>query len=411
MKVGIIGLGYVGLPLACLCAKKGHEVYGIDLSQEKIDLINCGRSPIKDCRLENDIRELKDRINATTDEKAISKCDIILICVPTPIDDNNNPDLSFVKNASEIVARNLKENQIIVLESTVSPGTVSTLIKPILDATNKKYFLGHSPERVDPGNEKWTIENTPKIVGAIDSESLEKITDFYKTIITADVVKVSSVEAAEATKIVENSFRDINIAFVNELAMSFDKIGIDVKEVIDAATTKPFAFMPHYPGCGVGGHCISVDPYYLIKTAEIAGFSHKFMKLARKINENMPNYLTDIVKENVDIKNSKITVLGLAYKKDVDDTRNSPAKKIIKNLKNMGATIKIYDPFIKTDFDNLTDAIKADVLVICTDHTEFKKMDLKKLKESGVKTIIDGRNMLDKNKCKELGIKYRGIGK
>ena len=422
MKVAIIGLGYVGIPLACLCAKKGHIVYGIDLDKNKVDIINSGKSPIKDERLERDIPELKGRIIASTDEKNINLADIVLITVPTPVDNDNNPDLSFVQSATEMISRNIKRGQIIVLESTVSPGTVAHFMKPILEKSGLKagvdFYLGHSPERVDPGNKKWTIENTPKVIGALSETGLQKIEDFYKTIITGGVVRVSSVETAEVTKIVENAFRDVNIAFVNELAKSFDHIGIDITEVIRAASTKPYAFMAHYPGCGVGGHCIAVDPYYLIKLAHGVGFEHDFLNMARKVNEDMPYYTVSLVSESLNeigksIKGTNITVLGLAYKKDVDDTRNSPAKKIIKKLEEMGANIKTYDPFVKSsDAKDLKSALEnTECIVICTDHTEFKNMDPSVLKEAGIKIIVDGRNILDKKKIQELGIIYSGIGR
>jgi len=422
MKVAIIGLGYVGIPLACLCAKKGHIVYGIDLDKNKVDIINSGKSPIKDERLERDIPELKGRIIASTDEKNINLADIVLITVPTPVDNDNNPDLSFVQSATEMISRNIKRGQIIVLESTVSPGTVAHFMKPILEKSGLKagvdFYLGHSPERVDPGNKKGTIENTPKVSGALSETGLQKIEDFYKTIITGGVVRVSSVETAEVTKIVENAFRDVNIAFVNELAKSFDHIGIDITEVIRAASTKPYAFMAHYPGCGVGGHCIAVDPYYLIKLAHGVGFEHDFLNMARKVNEDMPYYTVSLVSESLNeigksIKGTNITVLGLAYKKDVDDTRNSPAKKIIKKLEEMGANIKTYDPFVKSsDAKDLKSALEnTECIVICTDHTEFKNMDPSVLKEAGIKIIVDGRNILDKKKIQELGIIYSGIGR
>ncbi|MFQ5871671.1 MAG: nucleotide sugar dehydrogenase, partial [Candidatus Geothermarchaeales archaeon] len=269
--VSIIGLGHVGFPLIKLVSERGFKVVGLDVDTEKVDRVS------------------REGIAATTDPgAALNQADCIIICVPTPIDDDYRPDLSIARSVSETIADHLKKGALIVLESTVAPGTTEEVIVPILERSGlgagKDFFVAHCPERIDPGNTKWTVRNIPRVVGGINNESTDIAYAFYRELLDAEIIKVSTVKTAEAVKIVENAFRDINIAFVNELAKSFDKIGIDVTEVIKGASTKPFGFMPHYPGCGVGGQCIAVDPYYLIERAGKSGFNHRFLKLAREIN-------------------------------------------------------------------------------------------------------------------------------
>ena len=369
-KICVIGLGYVGLPLACLCARKGYEVYGYDVDSNKVDLINKKVSPIKDEELESGLK-LVD-VKATTDSSVIGFSDVVFVCVPTPIKENHMPDLRFVESAIEIICQNLNKScngQLVVIESTIHPGTCEEVIMPIFDKFGFKhgedFFLAHCPERIDPGNKKWNVENIPRVVGGLSDVAVNKAVELYKSILDlgVDVMSLSSIKAAEAVKITENTFRDVNIAFVNELAMSFDKLGIDVTEVIKGASTKPFAFMPHWPSCGVGGHCIPVDPYYLIEQAKSKGFDHSFLSLARSINKKMPEYsvarLEEALKEigkSVDngvdkdigreIKGTKIGVLGLAYKGNVDDTRESPAFEIIELLQAKGAEVFVFDPYL-----------------------------------------------------------------
>jgi len=418
--VSIIGLGYVGLPVACLCTIHGYKVYGIDIDKNKLSLIKKGICPIKDDNLEIEFNKVKDRITATADIKeAVSQSDIVIICVPTPVDNNHMPDLTALKSAATSVSESMKENTLVVIESTIFPGTSEEVVLPILKKSNVNFYLAHCPERLDPGNKNFTIENIPRIVGGIDKESSIKAYEFYQKIINASIDELSSLKAAEATKIMENTFRDINIAFVNEMAKSFDKAGIDILEVIESAKGKPFAFLPHYPGVGVGGHCIPVDPYYLIEKAKQIGFNHEFLTLARKINESMPDYAIELLesqlkKSNQKIENAKIGILGLAYKADVDDIRESPSLKVIEILKNKKAGLFIFDPYIKNksnvkDFNELLS--KADYLILATDHNEFKNMDLSKLKENNIKIVIDGKNCLDKEQIKSLGIYYHGIGR
>ncbi len=276
-RVSVIGLAYVGFPLIKLAGERGFPVVGLDTDEEKVE------------------RALEDGIDATTDPRpTLSHADCTIICVPTPIDGDYRPDLHTVKTVSETIAEHLKEDALVVLESTVAPGTTEEVLVPILEKSGlnagSDFFVAHCPERVYPGNTRWTVRNIPRVIGGINDESTAIAHAFYEELLDAEVVRVSDVKTAEAVKVVENAFRDVNIAFVNELAKYFDRIGIDISEVIGAASTKPFGFMPHYPGCGVGGHYIAVDPYYLIERAGKTGFNHRFLKLAREINDSMPEH-------------------------------------------------------------------------------------------------------------------------
>jgi len=424
-SVTIVGLGYIGLPLACLCAEKGHKVYGLDTDKNKVNTVNKNQSPIDDNYIIQKFKNLNNEIKATTDaSECISSSDIIIVCVPTPIDKNNSPDLNALTESTKIISKFIKQKSLLIIESTIYPGTVEEIVLPILreqghDAKKNDIFVAHCPERIDPGNRKYTIENIPRVVGGTTKESSKEAAEFYRGLIDADIVELSSVKAAEATKIMENTFRDINIAFINEMAQSFDKADIDIIEVIKGAATKPFAFMPHYPSSGVGGHCIPVDPYYLIEKAKQIGFNHRFLSLAREINNNMPRYTVELLegeikKINETLKNAKVGILGLAYKANVDDSRESPSLKIIEILKEKNAEIFVFDPHVKKgnnvkDFDELLD--KSDYIILATDHKEFKDMDLKRLKQNKIKILIDGKNCLDKEEIKSLGILYHGIGR
>jgi nucleotide sugar dehydrogenase len=294
-------------------------------------------------------------------------------------------------------------------------------MQPILESTGLKagvdFYLSHCPERIDPGNKKWVVEKIPRVVGGINDASTKKTAEFYRTIIENTVTEVKGSKEAEATKIMENTFRDVNIAFVNEMAKSFDKAGIDILEVIRGASTKPFGFMPHFPGCGVGGHCIAVDPYYLIDNAKNYGFDHEFLSLARKINNSMPEFTVNLLVEELNklgksVKGTKIGILGLAYKGNVDDTRESPAFEIIHLLKKLGANIFIFDPYLKekSDAKSLSELFdKVECIVVASDHNEFKSIKASDLKS--IKLVIDGRNCMDKESIKNAGIVYKGIGR
>jgi len=300
-KVTVVGLGYVGLPVACLCAYK-YKVFGVDTDKAKITSLKEGKCPIKDDILEKKVKELNGRIIFTSDvNEAVSNSDIVLICVPTPVDKNHIPDLSALKSATSSVSKSLKDNTLVIIESTIFPGTIEEVILPILEKSKvSNFYLAHCPERIDPGNKVFTIEKIDRVVGGINKKSADLAFEFYENLISSGhVVQLSNVKAAEATKIMENTFRDINIAFVNEMAKSFDNAGIDIIEVINGAKNKPFAFLAHYPGAGVGGHCIPVDPYYLIERAKQSGFDHQFLSLARKINESMPSYTIELLEKEL----------------------------------------------------------------------------------------------------------------
>lgn len=420
-SVAIIGLGYVGLPLACLAAEKGYRVFGIDRDREKIALINAQKSPIKDSRLKLWLKKVS--FEATTDFRAVKSAQFVIICVPTPVDHAYNPDLGPVRSACTSLLPFLKKGQVIVLESTVNPGVCEEVVLPILATSGlkigKDIHLAHCPERINPGDRKWSVRNIPRVIGATDPKGLKKAVAFYESIIEAPIRPMKSIKEAEATKILENSFRDINIAFVNEIAQSFNKLGIDVLDVIEGAKTKPFAFMAHYPSCGIGGHCIPVDPYYLIERAKASGFDHKFLKLAREINNGMPAYTVGLLVRalndlKMSVKGTRVGVLGIAYKADIDDTRESPSFVIIDLLKELGAVVQTYDPHVlkESSGKSLEDLLAhSDALVVATAHREFIDMNYRLLKKYRIKVVIDGKNCLDKDTVVKQGVIYKGISR
>lgn len=420
--VAVVGLGYVGLPLAVRASERGYQVIGYDTNTEKIALLKAGKSPIEDKFLEENISRF--RFDATSDSKKLALADIILICVPTPVDESFYPDLEPVISASELIAAHAKKGALVVLESTVNPGVSEEVVRPIFEKAGYKIgtdlFLAHCPERINPGDTKWNVTNIPRVVGSFDAKGLALAYDFYASIVDGEIRKMKSIREAEAVKIVENSFRDINIAFVNELARSFDVLNIDVKDVIQGAATKPFAFMAHYPSCGVGGHCIPVDPYYLIERAKQSGFDHKFLKIAREINNSMPAYTVELLQDALNtvklpLNGTKVGVLGLSYKANIDDVRESPAFKVIKHLEKHGAKVETFDPHVKkrSSAKSLETLLKKSIaLVLVTDHAEFKEtLTPALLKKHGIKVIIDGKNCLDKAAFTKAGIIYKGIGR
>jgi len=409
MNICIIGLGYVGFPLAQLCVSKKHNVSGIDLSKDKIDKINKGINPVEGGKIEY-------KFKVSTDDKTfVSKADVIIVCVPTPVDHLKMPDLKPVISACEYIAKNVEGKPLVVVESTINPGVMEDIVKPIFDSKGlelgEDYNLAHCPERINPGDPKWNVSNIPRVVGGFTPVCTSRAHSFYSSIISGNVLQVSSVRVAEATKIVENTFRDINIAYVNELAKSFDKLGIDVVEVIKGASTKPFAFMAHYPSVGVGGHCIPVDPYYLIEEAKAKGFDHKFLKLAREINNSMPAYTVSLLIDALNdckksLNGTTIGVLGLSYKADVGDIRESPSLEVIKLLKGKGAKVIVYDPYIKSDCKSLSEfSSKCKYVVLCTNHKVFNELDLSKFQ-----VFIDGKNMFYGCKIPKT-LKYKGVGR
>jgi len=387
-KLGIVGLGYVGLPLAVAFAEAGFRVLGFDVQQKRVDLVNEGKSYIADVSNERLSTTLTNgAFEATTDQNRLSEVDAICICVPTPLTKTKEPDLSYVTQESEEISKHLRPGQLVILESTTYPGTTREVVLPILQRSGlnvgSDFYLAFSPERVDPGNKKYTIKNTPKVVGGVNPESTELAELLYRQVADA-VVPVSCPEVAEMTKVFENVFRSVNIALVNELAQLCERMGISVWEVIDATATKPFGYMPFYPGPGVGGHCIPLDPYYLANKAMEYDFHTRFIELAAEINEGMPYYVTLHIMEALNaqgksLNGAKVLVLGVAYKKDVEDVRDSPSLKLIQLLKEKGAKVSYNDPFIpqiqlsqgKLDSVDLTEEYlsSADCTVIATNHS------------------------------------------
>jgi len=419
--IAVIGLGYVGLPLALLAERKGYKVIGLDINEGKINSL-IKREPLADEVISNQLKD--STIELTTDFEKTKDANIIIICVPTPVYDNHIPNLEPVESACKSVGGRALKGQLVILESTVNPGVCENVVIPILEKESglkagKDFFVAHCPERINPGDKNWTVENIPRVVGGLEEKSLEMAYEFYGSIISGQIRKMGSLKEAEAVKVVENSFRDINIAFVNELAMSFSKLGIDVVNVINGAATKPFAFMTHYPGVGVGGHCISVDPYYLIDYAKQNGFEHDFLKLARKINSNMPKFTAEKVLNGLNevkmaMNGTKIAVLGLSYKPNIDDCRESPAFALIKVLEKYGASVVTFDPFVpsRSTAKSLEEALKnASAVVIATCHDQFKNLEPEYLLKNGVKVVVDGRNCLPKEKFIKAGIIYKGIGR
>jgi UDP-N-acetyl-D-glucosamine dehydrogenase len=351
--VGVIGLGYVGLPLTIEFGKAGFRVIGFDLDEKKIKKLNAGRSYIRHISSEN-IKSLNRNFKATTDFSMLGKTDCIVICVPTPLNEHREPDLSYVFNTTRTIARYLRKGQLIVLESTTYPGTTDEDMRKILEETGfkagKDFYLAYSPERENPGNKDFTTSTTPKVVGGYSRDCLRTAKAFYDSIVI-NTVPVTSTKVAEATKLLENIYRAVNIALVNEMKMLFDRMGIDIWEVIEASKTKPFGFQAFYPGPGLGGHCIPIDPFYLTWKAKEYNFPTRFIELAGEINTSIPLYVVNKVADALNergksIKGSKILILGLAYKKDVDDVRESPSLELIELLKNKGAKVDYNDPYV-----------------------------------------------------------------
>ena len=409
--IGIIGLGYVGLPLAIEFCKTGFQVTGLDIDQEKIDLLSQGESYIKHISGEK-IKHLnkEGKFKGSTNHTLIRHLDCILICVPTPLNKNREPDMSYVISTAQKIAPHIVKNQLIVLESTTFPGTTLEVLIPELEAgsglkANKDIFVAYSPEREDPNNKKYSIATTPKVIGADDPKSLELADSIYSFIVNKTVL-VSGTKVAEATKLTENVFRAVNIALVNELKVIYEKMGIDVWEVIEACSTKPFGFMPFYPGPGLGGHCIPIDPFYLTWKAREHGITTRFIELAGEINTLMPDYVIQKIifalnREGKSLKNSRILLLGLAYKKNIDDTRESVTFKIMELLEEKEAVTDYNDPYIpqikptrkyKQFAGKKSVALKKinqyDCVVILTDHTSY---DFKTIADES-KVIVDTRN-------------------
>lgn len=417
-KIGIIGLGYVGLPLAKVFSYQGFSVTGFDIDQHKIKFIKQGKSYIKHIPASL-IQEMKKRygFRATNEFKQLKAMDAIIICVPTPLTVMREPDLSYIQNTAESISANLRKGQLIVLESTTYPGTTDEVVKPILEKTglkcSKDFYLAFSPEREDPGNPKYSTEKIPKVVGGVDRISTNIAVQLYGEVVVK-VVKVSSARVAEATKLMENIYRCVNIALVNELKLLFDRMDINIWEVIEAASTKPFGFQSFYPGPGLGGHCIPIDPFYLSWKARQYEMSTRFIELAGEINISMPYYVVAktmeaLNKSSKSLKNSSVLILGMAYKKDVDDLRESPSLKLMELLRNSGVKVIYNDPYIpklpflrhykfpalKSTPLSVSTLKKQDAVIIATDHSIYDYEWI--VKSSSL--IIDTRNATKNVTC------------
>lgn len=411
-KLGVIGLGYVGLPLSVEMAEAGFTVVGIDADGRKVEEINAGRSYISDVPTEVLAKHVSEgRISATTDTSVLATVDAVSICVPTPLSKTKDPDVSYILDAVASIKKHLHAGQLIVLESTTYPGTTDELIRAELETdklkVGREFFLAFSPERIDPGNRTHGTRNTPKVVGGITPRCTELAAALYSQFIDR-VVSVSSARTAEMVKLLENTFRSVNIALVNELASMCDVLGVDAYEVIDAAATKPFGFLPFYPGPGLGGHCIPIDPLYLSWKLKLLNYNARFIELASEINTSMPEYVTAKVaralnRERKPVNGSRILILGAAYKKNISDVRESPSLDIIRLLENEGAVVSYCDPFapeLKVDSRVLrSEPLSAeslrgyDCVVVVTDHSLFDY----DLVQREAPLVVDCRNAIRKH--------------
>jgi UDP-N-acetyl-D-glucosamine dehydrogenase len=387
-RCAVLGLGYVGLPLAVELGRAGFRVLGYDISESVVNGLNAGDSHIQDvssAALQEEIGA--GRFEATSDASRLAECDVLVICVPTPLGKTRDPDVSYVVAATEAVAASMRPDQLIILESTTYPGTTRELMLPVLQSggltVGEDFFLCFSPERVDPGNERWVIRNTPKVIGGITTRCLEHGVALYRQVMQT-VVPVSSTETAELTKLLENTFRAVNIALVNELAQACDRLQVDVFEVIEAAATKPFGFMKFAPGPGIGGHCIPLDPHYLAWKMKTLNYRTRMIELAGEVNSEMPRFVVEKVRDALNdggraVRGSRILVLGIAYKRDTDDIRESPALDIIRMLEEKGADVVYHDPYVpeflelgvrRTGVPFSTGELqRADCVLITTDHS------------------------------------------
>lgn len=417
--VGVLGLGYVGLPLAVEAAAAGFSVVGLDTNPAKVKELHEGKSYIGDVHDDSLQAVIKSgSFNATTDMASLAECDVIVVAVPTPLTKNLTPDLSFIESAGEMIAPHLRKGQLITLESTTYPGTTEDVLRPILEkgglTAEKDFFLAHSPERVDPGNKKHKTRNTPKVVGGIGPRSLAMADAFYRAFIDR-IVPVSNARTAELVKVYENVFRAVNVGMVNELALLCDRMGLNVWEVLDAAYTKPFGIMPFYPGPGVGGHCIPLDPHYLEHKAKEYHFQTRFISTAGEINRAMPRFVVEkamrcLNEDAKSLRGANVLVLGVAYKKDIDDYRESPAVEVIRLLLEMGANVRFSDPHVPfIDEHGMTmkgtaysDELVADsdLVVITTDHTSYDFNRIVSLSKrvldtrNATRAVVDGREKI-----------------
>ncbi len=458
-KIAVIGLGYVGLPLAALCANKGYQVIGLDTNRAAVDKLSLGISHIKDETVERLLSEAHQtgKFTPTVETGAIKDCSVYLICVPTPVDDNQDPDLYPLETAVRLVAPFVQKDDLVVVESTVFPGTCEQVVIPILNEitamqAGEDFHVAHCPERVNPGDPFWTSENIPRVIGATSDKGVRDAAEFYNSILGGgifDVRKVKksltpkfgvdqdnnlrvsqvplgsitmmrSIRDAEAVKAMENTVRDVNIAFVNELAKISDVLDLDVVDIIDGMATKPFGKGPFYPGVGVGGHCIAVDPEWLKAASKRAGYMPEIIQLARMTNNGMPEYTVSVLQDLLNergypLKGTTIAVFGVAYKRNVDDPRESPFFEVRELLEKKGARLNVYDNWVT--YDNTVDSVDqalsdARAILIVTEHTAIvEQLKSINLKTTPVEVIVDGRNCLDADFISDQGILYSGIGR
>lgn len=412
--VGVIGLGYVGLPLAITLANKGFKVIGYDIDKHKINKLLNSENYINDIKTSDLKTALQNKLFIPiNDSNELKQTNIIVVCVPTPLNKKRKPDLTYLKQAAEIVSQNIKKNHVIIFESTTYPGTTEKLLKKIIEKSGLNalddFFLSFSPERIDPSNKYYNVNNTPKIVGGIDKESTQVTAYFYQSIIDSDVIKVTNTKTAEMAKILENTYRLINIALIFEMSEICNKLKIDIWEVIDAAKTKPYGFQAFYPGPGVGGHCIPIDPIYLSHEMKKHKYKTQLIDISNKIVSNMPNYIVNRIKKitkNHKLNDLKILLIGMSYKKDVDDLRESPSLELFKILQEKKAQVDYYDPYIdsftfnKKQYKSVAiNKIKQyDLVVICVDHSN---LNYKYILDNS-KLIFDLKNVYQNNKKKVI---------
>jgi UDP-N-acetyl-D-glucosamine dehydrogenase len=412
MKIGIVGLGYVGLPLAVAFAEAGHEVVGLDSDQRKVEGVNAGRSHIEDIA-DATLGPLGERLRATSNQAELASCEALIVCVPTPLTGSREPDLTYLLDPATALSQILQPEQLVVLESTTYPGTTRERLLPILEesglSAGRDFHLAFSPERIDPGRTDYTVRTTPKLVGGLTPACAERARELYG-LICDEVVVLSSPEAAELSKLLENIFRSVNIALVNELAQLCDRLGIDVWEVVDAAATKPFGFMRFEPGPGMGGHCLPVDPFYLAFKAREHDFYPEFVELAGKVNQTQPAYCVERIERALNdagkpVNGSKILLLGVSYKAGVGDTRESPALKIARRLRELGGDVSYHDPHVANlpELDlssvDLAEALaSADVAAIVTAHPELNYEEV----VAAATLVVDFRGVTRQIEAKNL---------
>ncbi len=433
--VCVIGLGYVGVPLAVASAQAGFNVLGVDVDKSKVEQINRGVCYVEDKYSEDHLPDLVSygKIKAYVKlPEAVPGSDVVIVCVPTPLKKDGDPDLSFLKSVANGLAGQLNDYKLIVVESTSYPGTTEEIFRPLLERGGKKagtdFALVYSPERIDYGNASFGVRSIPKVVGGVDPDSTRLGTAFYSAILQAQVVAVSGPSVAEATKMLENVFRYVNIALVNELAVLHEKLGVDFIEAIDAAATKPFGFMAHYPGPGVGGHCIPKDPFYLVYKAKKAGFPLRMVSAAEALNNGMPKHtverlLRTLRESKKNPRKLKVTLWGLAYKGEVKDTRRSPSVDLLKLFQRSGIKVVAYDPFVETikvgsvqyhSASSILGSVKgADAVVITTNHAAFRQVDLSEVKSqmNPNPVLFDTRNLRTRKECEEAGFTYLATGR